>query len=153
MGFAVNKRQKALLTESILVLGATTAAVVGMIHLKDYVNRSEAMRAMSQLGERVLEYREQQGSLPPESFVTSVKGQLEGSVRMGNVKYRALYIGLDASADTILAYSYKGYTSSFLNDGYVVLRLDGTVEWMSPAQFAALFATQRAPVEPIEAWK
>ena len=66
---------------------------------------------------------------------------------MGNVKYRALYIGLDASADTILAYSYKGYTSSFLKDGYVVLRLDGAVEWMSPAQFAAVFATQQAPDE------
>jgi len=147
VGLAVNKRQRALLTESILVLAATTAAVIGMIHLKDYVNRSEAMRAMGQLGERVLEYRKQYGSLPPESFVTSIKGNLEGSVRMGNVKYRALYIGLDASADTILAYSHKGYTSSFLKDGYVVLRLDGAVEWMSPAQFAALFATQRAPGE------
>jgi len=147
VGFAVNKRQKALLIESTLVLGATTAAVVGMIHLKDYVNRSEAMRAMGQLGERVLEHRKQQGSLPPESFVNSVKGQLEGSVRMGNVKYRALYIGLGASADTILAYSYKGYTSSFLDDGYVILRLDGTVEWMPTAQFTALFAAQRAPGE------
>ena len=145
---AVNRRQRALLTESILVLAATAVAVVGMIHLKDYVNRSEAMRAMDQLGERVLEYRKQYGSLPPESFVNSIKGSLEGSVRMGNVKYRALSIGLDASADTILAYSYKGYTSSFLDDGYVVLRLDGTVEWMSLAQFTALFAAQRTPTEP-----
>ena len=148
MGIAVNRRQRALLTESILVLAATATAVIGMIHLKDYVNRSEAMRAMSQLGERVLEYRKQYGSLPPESFVTSIKGNLEGAVRMGNVKYRALYIGLDASADTILAYSHKGYTSSFLNDGYVVLRLDGTVEWMSLTQFTVLFAAQRAPGEP-----
>lgn len=148
MSIAVNRRQRALLTESILVLAATATAVVGMIHLKDYVNRSEAMRAMGQLGERVLEYRQQYGSLPPESFVTSIKGNLEGSVRMGNVKYRALCIGLDASADTILAYSHKGYTSSFLKDGYVVLRLDGTVEWMSLAQFTALFAAQRTPDEP-----
>ena len=147
MGFAVNKRQRALLIESTLVLGATTAAVVGMIHLKDYVNPSEAMRAMGHLGERVLEHRTQQGSLPPESFVNSVKGQLEGSVRMGNVKYRALYIGLDASADTILAYSQKRHPSSFLADGYVVLRLDGTVEWMRTDQFADLFATQRTSTE------
>ncbi len=147
MGLAVNKRQRALLTESILVLAATTAAVVGMIHLKDYVNRSEAMRAMGQLGERVLEYRKQHGSLPPESFVNSIKGNLEGSVRMGNVKYRALYIGLDASADTILAYSHKGFTSSFLKDGYVVLHLDGRVKWMPKASFEALLTEEGAPGE------
>jgi hypothetical protein len=143
----VNKRQRALLTESILVLAATTAAVVGMIHLKDYVNRSEAMRAMGQLGERVLEYRKQYGSLPPESFVNSIKGSLEGSVRMGNVKYRALSIGLDASADTILAYSEKRHPSSFLRDGFVVLYLDGRVEWMPKASFEALLTEEEAPGE------
>jgi hypothetical protein len=66
---------------------------------------------------------------------------------MGNVKYRALYIGLDAPADTILAYSERRYPSSFVQDGYVVLRLNGTVEWLPTAQFAALFTTQRTPAE------
>ena len=103
----MNRRQRALLTESILVLMATVVAVVGLVHLKDYINRSEAMRAMGQLGGRVLEYRKQYGSLPPESFVDSIKGGLEGAVRLGNVKYRARYIGLDAPADTILAYSLQ----------------------------------------------
>jgi hypothetical protein len=148
---AVNSRQKALLTESVLVLAATAAAVVGMMHLKDYVNRSEAMRAMDQLGRRVLESRQRYGSLPPESFLDSIKDDLEGAVRMGNVKYRALYIGLDASADTILAYSERRYPSSFVPDGYVVLRLSGKVEWLPTAQFAALFATQRVPAEEIPA--
>ena len=144
---AVNSRQKALLTESLLVLAATAGAVVGMMHLKDYVNRSEAMRAMDQLGRRVLEYRARVGSLPPASFLDSVKGDLEGAVRMGKVQYRALYIGLDASADTILAYSERRYPSSFVQNGYVVLRLSGKVEWLPTARFAALFATQRTPAE------
>ncbi len=143
----MNSRQKALLTESLLVLAATAGAVLGMMHLKDYINRSEALRAMDQLGRRVLEYRQRYGSLPPESFLDSVKGSLEGAVRMGNVKYRALYIGLDAAPDTILAYSERRYPSSFVRDGYVVLRLSGQVEWLPVARFAALWATQRAPAE------
>ncbi len=144
----MNKRQKSLLVESILVLAATTAAVVGMIHLKDYVNRSEAMRAMTQLGTCVLEYRKMHGSLPPQSYVDDIKDQLEGSVRIGAVRYRALYIGLDTPAETILAYSLKRNPSSLLKDGYVVLHLDGRVEWMPTEQFAALFAPQQTPAEP-----
>jgi hypothetical protein len=144
----MNKRQRALLTESLFVLIATIAAVIGMMQLKDYVNRSEAMRAMTQLGQRILEHQKQYGSLPPQSFVDNIKGDVEGAVRMGNVNYRARWIGLDAPSDTILAYSRKRLPSSFLKDGYVVLRLDGTVEWLPTKQFIALFATQRTPTEP-----
>jgi len=144
----VNRRQRALLIESILVVAATTAAVIGMIHLKDHVNRSEAIRAMEGLGKLVLEYRKEHGSLPPQSYVDSVKGDVEGAVRMGNVKYRALYIGLDAPDDTILAYSEKRHPSSLLKDGYVVLRLSGAVEWMPTAEFTRLFAQQRTAAEP-----
>jgi len=118
-----------------------------MIHLKDHVNRSEAMRAMNQLGQRVLAYRQQNGSLPPQSYVDTIKGQVEGSVRIGNLRYRALWIGLEASGDTILAYSQKRHPSSLLRDGYVVLRLDGRVEWMPSAQFQGLLTTQQTPAE------
>jgi hypothetical protein len=144
----MNRRQRALLAESLLVLFATVAAVIGMLHLKDYVNRSEAMRAMDQLGQRVLEYQKQHGSLPPQSFVDSIKGDVEGAVRLGNVNYRARWIGLDAPDDTILAYSRKRHPSSFLRDGCVVLHLDGTVEWLPMDRFAALFAAQRTSSEP-----
>ena len=143
----MNTRQRALLTESLFVLVVTMVAVIGMVQLKDYVNRSEAMRAMTQLGQRVLEYRKQYGSLPPQSFVDSIKEEVEGAVRIGNVKYRARWIGLDAPADTILAYSQKRLPSSFLKDGYVVLRLDGAVEWLPTREFATLFARQRTPTE------
>jgi hypothetical protein len=123
-----------------------------MIHLKDHVNRSEAMRAMGQLGEHVLAYRQEHGSLPAQSFVDGIEDQLEGSVRIGNVRYRALWIGLDASGDTILAYSQKRHAASLLADGYVVLRLDGRVEWMPIAEFEALLASQQTVAE-IEAGK
>ena len=139
--------KRALLIESLLVLAATVAAVVGMIHLKDYVNRSEAVRAMTHLGGRILDYRKRHGSLPPESFVDSVKGDLDGAVRMGNVRYRALWIGLDAPDGAILAYSQKKHPSSFLRDGYVVLRLNGDVEWRPSAEFKALLAEQQTPAE------
>lgn len=144
----MNRRQKALLMESILVLATTVAAVVGLMHLKDYINRSEALRAMNQLGEYVLGYRTQHGSLPPESFVNGIKDRLEGVSRLGSVKYRALYIGPNASGGTVLAYSFRRYSTSFLADGYVVLRLDGTVEWMQTPRFADLFDAQRLSTEP-----
>jgi hypothetical protein len=143
----VNNRQRALLTESLLVLAATAGAVVGMMHVRDYVNRSEALRAMDHLGRRVLEYRQRCGSLPPAAFLDSIKGDLEGAVRMGNVQYRALYLGPDASPDTILAYSQRRYPCSFLRDGYVILRLNGRVEWLPTARFDRLFVTQRTPAE------
>jgi hypothetical protein len=143
----MNRRQRALLIESAIILTATAVAVVGMIHLKDYVNRSEAVRAMTQLGQRILEYRNRNSALPPQSFVDGAREQVEGSVRIGNVKYRAIWIGLDAPSDTILAYSQKRFPSSFLQDGYVVLRLDGTVQWLPTRDFAALFASQQAAAE------
>ena len=67
---------------------------------------------------------------------------------MGSLRYRALYIGPNAPGQTILAYSLKTHPSSLLRDGYVVLRLDGTIEWMPADRFSALFATQRTPAEP-----
>jgi hypothetical protein len=144
----MNRRQKALLTESIFVLTATVLAVVGLIHLKDYINRSEALRAMGQLGGQILEYRKQNGSLPPESFVSGIKGRLEGAPRLGNVKYRALYIDPEAPNDTILAYSLRRYPTSFWPDGYVILHLDGAVEWMAVSRFADLFTMQKVSAEP-----
>ncbi len=139
--------KRSLLIQFVVVLLATVAAIVGLMHLKDYVNRSEAMRAMTQLGGRILDYRSTQGSLPPQSFIDDVKDQVDGAVRIGNVRYRALWIGPGALDETILAYSEKRHPSSLLDDGFVVLRLDGAVEWLPSAQFRALFATQRAETE------
>lgn len=143
----MNRRQKAILIESLAVIAVTAIAVWGMVNLKDWINRSEAMRAMEQLGEEVLQYRTENGSVPPESYVERIKETLEGHVRLGRLQYRARWIGFDATSDEILAYTEKSYPSSLLDDGYVVLRLDGRVQWMKKRQFETLLAQQQSQTE------
>jgi len=143
----VTSRQRRLLKETLLILAATVMAVVGMIHLKDHVNRTEAMRAMTELGRRVLDYRHRQGVLPPESFVRDIEDTLEGSERLGHLTYRAARLSPHAPDWMILAYSLKRHPASFLRDGYVVLRLNGRVEWMPTVSFEALLSEQGKPEE------
>jgi len=143
----MNKRQKAILIEFITVIAITVIAVATMINFKDWVNRSEAMGAMKQLSQEVLEYRNEHGAVPPESYVNEIKKDLRGWVRLGDLKYRAQWIDFDAKPDEILAYAEKNYSSSLLNDGYVVLRLDGRVEWMDKQQFEKLLVQQQSKME------
>jgi hypothetical protein len=143
----MNKRQKAILVEFVTVIVITAIAVVAMINFKDWVNRSEAIGAMEQLSQEVLRYRKEYGAVPPESYVTSIKKSLKGWVRLGDLKYRAQWIDLEATPDEILAYTERKYPSSLLKDGYVVLRLDGRVEWMGKQQFEKLLAQQQSKVE------
>lgn len=143
----MTSRQRLLLRETLLILAAIVMAVVGMIHLKDHVNRTEAMRAMTELGRRVLAYRREHGTLPDESFVRGIKEQLEGSQRLGHLEYRADRISGYAPQWTILAYSLKRHPASFLRDGYVVLRLNGYVEWMPIASFEVVLSEQGAQDE------
>jgi len=85
--------------------------------------------------------------VPPESYVDSIRGKLEGNVRLGNLHYRALWIDFEATEDEILAYVEKDYHSFILGHGFVVLRLDGHVEWMEKKQFDALMAKQQSLME------
>lgn len=135
------------MAESVTVIAVTAVAVIAMINLKDWVNRSEALRAMEQLGKKILEYRQTNGSVPPQSFVDIQKERVEGHVRLGSLRYRAQWIDFDATKDEILAYSEKKYRSLLLGHGYVVLRLDGRVEWMGKGQFEKLLAQQQSPTE------
>jgi hypothetical protein len=137
------RRQKALLKEVIAVIAFTAIAVVVMINLKHWVNRSDTMRAMEQLGRRVLKYRKDNGALPSESYVAGIKKEIEGGIRLGELRYRALWIDFESTPDEILAYTEKDYPSSLLSDGYVVLRLDGRVEWIGKRQFEELLAKQQ----------
>jgi hypothetical protein len=143
----MNKRQKAVLIEFITVIIITVIAVIAMINFKDWVNRSEAMGAMKQLGQVVLKYRKEHSLVPPESYVNEIKRDLIGWARLGNLGYRAQWIDFDATPDEILAYAEKKYPSSLLNDGYIVLRLDGRVEWMDKQQFEKLLAQQQSKME------
>jgi len=116
-----------------------------MVNVKDHINKSEAIRAMELLGQRVREYREKHHSTPPESYFNQQKNVL-GAVRLGEVNYRAQWIGFDSSPDTILAYSWTNYLF-LVKDGYVVMMLDGRVEWMDKDDFEILLKKQQTQSE------
>ena len=143
----MNKHQKVILIKFTTVIVVTAIAVVAMINVKDWINRSEAMRAMEHLGQRVLEYRKAHGSVPPESYVTNIKETLEGHVRLGNLQYRARWIDFESTPEEILAYAEQKYPSSLLNDGFVVLRLSGRVEWLGKQEFEKVLARQQSQKE------
>lgn len=124
----------------------TAVAIVAMINFKDWVNRSEAIRAMQHLAQVVLRYRDEHGSVPPQSYVDSIKDNLEGHVRLGKLIYRAQWLDLESTPDEILAYSEKNYRS-FIGKGFVVLRLDGTVEWLDKKKFQTILNQQQNPLE------
>jgi hypothetical protein len=143
----MNKRQKAILIEFTAVAVVTVIAVVAMVNLKDWLNRAEAMRALEQLGQIVLDYRSARHSVPPESYVDQLRTDLEGHVRLGNLRYRGLWIDFESGPDEILAYTEKDYRSFVAGKGYIVLRLDGRVEWLDKAEFETLLAQQQSPME------
>ena len=143
----MNKHQRVILIKFATVIVVTAIAVVAMINVKDWINRSEAMRAMEHLGQRVLEYRKAYGSVPPESYVTNIKETLEGHVRLGNLQYRAQWIDFESTPEEILAYAEQKYPSSLLNDGFVVLRLSGRVEWLGKQEFEKVLARQQSQKE------
>jgi hypothetical protein len=143
----MNRQQKVTLIKFITVILVTAIAVTAMINIKDWVNRSEAMRAMEHLGQKILEYRKAYRSVPPESFVTNIKESLEGYVRLGNVQYRGIWIDPESTPEEILAYAEKKYPSSLLDDGFVVLRLSGQVEWLGTKQFRKVLAQQQSQKE------
>ncbi|MBN1795706.1 MAG: hypothetical protein JW804_03455 [Sedimentisphaerales bacterium] len=143
----LNKRQKKIVYDLVSVVVVTVIVVIAMFNFKDYVNRSEAMRAMTHLGQICLDYRSENNQVPSTYYVDSIKKQLEGGVRAGEIIYRGRWITFGASDDEILAYTKKGYGRFFLGSGYIVLRLDGTVEWMKPQQFKELLASRQSTEE------
>jgi hypothetical protein len=143
----MTKIQKRILMNFIIVTIITGAAVVGMVELKNQVNRSEAMRAMESLGQVVNAYKQKNGSIPPESYVNGIIVSVQGQPRLGGLHYRAQWIAFDSPPDTILAYARKDERSLFFHPGAIVLRFDGRTEWMDKASFDKLIATQQVPME------
>ena len=143
----MNKKQKWALTNFIFVVIVTAAVVVGMIELKNWVNRSESIHAVEQLQQAVAAYKQKNGSVPPESYVDGIIKTFEGQPRLGNVNYRARWIKFDSPPETILACVRKNYHSFFYHPGAIVLRLDGRIEWMDKASFDKLITSQQTPLE------
>jgi len=131
----------------VIVMTGTLLSVVGMVELKNRINRSEAMRAMENLGQIVSDYKAKNGSIPPESHIEGIKKSLEGHVRLGSLQYRARWIEFDSPPDEILAYVRKSYHSLFSKPGAIVLRIDGSVQWMNKKDFDKLIALQQSPLE------
>jgi hypothetical protein len=143
----MNKRQKKIIRDILTVLVVTIIAVVAMINFKDWVNRSEATRAMEHLGQIVMKYRQDHGAVPGQSFVDSIVDDLPGRARIGIMVYRAQWIGFESEPEDILAYTKRDALSPFLEDGYVVLRLSGEVEWIKEDDFLVLLAQQQTQDE------
>jgi hypothetical protein len=140
----MNKKQRLAIIKVILTILLTIAAVVGMTIFKDIVIHKESMLAMSQLSSYIKEYRSKNYSLPGEYEVEAVKTRLEGSVRLGRLHYRAKWINFGAADDTILAYVKKDYFMPLvLEDGYIVLKLNGKIEWMNIQDFEKLLQSQQ----------
>jgi hypothetical protein len=143
----MNRRQKWVLTNFALVVLITAAVVIGMIELKNWVNLSESKRVFEQLWQAVETYKQKNGSLPPESYIDNLKTSFEGQMRLGNLNYRARWIGFDSSPDTVLAYVRKNYHSFLFHPGAIVLRLDGRIQRMDKAAFDKLIKAQQTPLE------
>ena len=140
----MNRRQKNIVRDFASVIIITVVAVVGMISFKDWVNRSEAMRAMEHLSQAVLQYKKDHGAAPAESYIDSIKGNLPGHARLGKLNYRAQWIEYDPSGDEILAYTQTSNHSPFLEDDFIVLRLNGNVELIEEQKFKKLLAVQQS---------
>jgi hypothetical protein len=142
----MNKKQKSLVAN----LTSTVVIVVLFIfcfgNFKDYINKREAIRGFNQLGQKILDYRKHYGQLPSESSVESLREQVEGGARVGNIIYRAQFISIDSPPDTIVAYADKNY-NWFVKSGFVAILLDGRVLYLAPKEFNDLLAKQQTTYE------
>ena len=141
----MNRRQKSLIINFVLVVSATLIFMGIIINLRDWVNKSEAIRGMQILSDEVIKYRKKNNSTPPGSYISRLQKEL-GIVRLGTFCYRAQWIGYNAEPDEILAYSRMEF-KSLLNKGCVVMRLDGRVEWMAIEEFEKLLSEQQDEME------
>ena len=141
----MNKQQRSIITNFIFVTAGTAIFVGAMINVKDVINKSEAIRSMELLGQGVRKYRDSYHSTPPESYFNQLKNSIS-MVRLDNVQYRAQWIGFDDGPDTVLAYSYKNY-KFLVKRGYIVMRLDGSVEWIEKDEFIKLLKKQQTDAE------
>jgi len=143
----MNERQKKIIRDFTTVIAITFIVIFAVINIRDWINHSEAMLAMKHLGKIVLQYRKESGFVPSESYIDNIKEDIKGQVRIGDLRYRALWIDMDCTDDEILAYTEQSYRSPFFHSGYIVLRLDGRVEWMENDEFEKLLAKQQKPGE------
>jgi hypothetical protein len=144
--WSLNRKQKKLLANVVIVVAFTAAMVIGFANIKNFINRSEATRAMGILGKEILQYRQKYSSLPSEIYVKQYEEAI-GAVRLSGSRYRAQWIEYGADPNTtILTYSEKNYRG-FVKGGYIVLWLNGKVEWMGKKEFEKILTAQQQQQE------
>ena len=141
----MNRRQKKTITDFVLVMAFTLLFIAAMFNVKEFIKKSEALRSMKILSKILLEYHKNSGSFPPQFYIDKQIEQL-GFVRLGNLEYRARWIRFNSEPDTILAYAHYNYLF-WAGDGCVVLRLDGSVEWMDKNNFEKVLTEQQTQYE------
>ncbi len=141
----MRQKQKKMIINLVFVLMSTFILAGVVAGIKDFFNRTEALKAMDIMGQKILEYRNKHFSLPPKTWA---RNQLEksGYIRLGKFVYRAQWITADDPPDTILAYSQKNYMP-IVGDGAVVLTLQGEACWMENTEFEKLLKKQQKPAE------
>jgi hypothetical protein len=140
----VNKRQTLIVRHFLSVIIVTGVVVFTMINLRDALTQKEAVREMSVLSAAIREYRQKNGSLPPESWV---KPHLEGFARVGGLEYRAQWVLYDSPPDTILAFVKQKSYSVIVKTSYIVLKLNGEVTRMAPKDFDEAMKKQQSDRE------
>ncbi|MDD5459371.1 MAG: hypothetical protein PHF37_08275 [Phycisphaerae bacterium] len=143
----MNRHKTFFLLRFVIVTIVTVSVSVAMLGYRDIVHRNESMRAMNQLGKKVTAYREKNRMSPPDYLIDRLLENVEGRERLGILKYRSRWIGLDSKPDEILAYSFKEFNSPFMDDGYAVMRLSGEVEWMEKGEFEKQLDQQQSEEE------
>ena len=141
----MNPKQRSTILNFITVIVVTIIFVSIMANVRDLLNKSEAIRSMELLGQRVKIYRQQRHSTPPKSFVLGGDPSIS-LARLGNINYRAHWINYNAEPDTILGYTYKNF-GGFAGKGYIVMFLNGDVAWMGKKQFEQLLARQQTQAQ------
>ncbi len=141
------RKQKLILIKLFSVIAITLVAVFVIANVKNLIIRSESMRAMTSLSKVVSDYKKEHSCIPPQSYIDEIKSGLEGFARAGDIKYRGRWVNPENPKEEILAYSERNFHSFFVESGFVVLRLDGTVEWIKTKDFKALLKKQQSTLE------
>lgn len=138
-----------MITNLISTVVIISLFIFGFGNFKDFINKREAIRGFNQLGEKIIDHRKHSGQLPGESSIESLREQVEGAARVGVIRYRAQWIGIDSPPNTIVAYAEKEY-DWLIGSGVVVLLLDGQVLYLAPKEFNKLLSQQQTLAEAKE---
>lgn len=144
----LTKKQRQTLRDFLTVIAITSFAIFLLFNFKDMVNKTESMKVMQQLGNIITEYREDRGIVPPESYIEDVQKNVPGFERLGNhLHYRGIWLDYQSNPNDIIAYSVKSYRNLLVEPGVIILRLDGSVEYVSAKEFEKIMQNQMSEYE------